>query len=573
MKHGLPFKFAGALGLIFLVHSTWAVTPQLPGSVQPSQVGAALKAQHRAPQPEVLPPLMQKPQQAPNAVSSEAQKIKFRLNAIIVDDNTVITDEELRPIYADKLHKMISIKELFEIVQGLTNYYRNKGYILTRAILPPQHVHNGVVHIRIIEGYVGNVIVQGKPRGACCMIIRYGNRIKSCPPLHLARLERYLLLANEIPGTQVKAVLSPSKKQLGAADLTLVSENHPVTGFASYDNYGTRYIGPQQMTANIALNSGLMSGDALTATFTKTPKGKELTYGDINYNTPIDCEGTRWILGYTRVHTHPLFVLRPAEIDGVNTNIYTTMMFPAIRTRSESLTYRVGFNYLDSDVRSLDQRLYMDHVRSLDFGASWNFSDVYYGTNMLSGDFRVGLPILGYSSDQNPDTAQVSRPGGRGDYAKVTAQLSRLQMLFSSWSLYGVFQGQWAFNPLLASEQFTFGGSQLGRGYDVAELIGDKGMAGSLELRYDIGFNRVLQTLQLYGYYDLGVIYNFKLIGGVPRQQSGSSAGLGARLVFTKYLTANVMWTQVLTKPVAAEQIIGRGYRSRVFFSLVATIS
>jgi len=33
--------------------------------------------------------------------------------------------------------------------------------------------------------------------------------------------------------------------------------------------------------------------------------------------------------------------------------------------------------------------------------------------------------------------------------------------------LYGLFKGQWAFNPLLASEQFTFGGSQLGRGYDV----------------------------------------------------------------------------------------------------------
>jgi hemolysin activation/secretion protein len=150
---------------------------------------------------------------------------------------------------------------------------------------------------------------------------------------------------------------------------------------------------------------------------------------------------------------------------------------------------------------------------------------------------------------------------------------SRVQAVKGPFSLYGIVQGQWAFNPLLASEQFTFGGSQLGRGYDVAELIGDKGLAGSLELRYDLAVGKVLQNLQLYAFYDAGMIWNFKFIGGTPRKLSGTTTGVGTRFYFTKFVSGNFMWTQTLTKQVAAEELIGDGLRPRTWFSVVASFA
>ncbi len=33
---------------------------------------------------------------------------------------------------------------------------------ITRAILPPQHVKNGVVRVRIVEGFIGHADVSGK---------------------------------------------------------------------------------------------------------------------------------------------------------------------------------------------------------------------------------------------------------------------------------------------------------------------------------------------------------------------------------------------------------------------------
>jgi hemolysin activation/secretion protein len=365
--------------------------------------------------------------------------------------------------------------------------------------------------------------------------------------------------------------MEAGKKNIGASDITLVTNSKIATGYVSYDNYGTRYIGPQQMTGSFALNSFIGSGDTGRVTLTKTPKGGELTYLDGNYTTPITDEGSTGQVGYSRTHTHPLFVLQTSQIDGLSDNYYSMFQFPMIRTRSQNFTLRSGFSYLDTHTTISDLNLYTDHLRNFDIGGTFNFADTWYGANMLSGDFRQGLPILGYTSDQNPDTAETSRPGGRGDYTKFTIQASRLQALKGPWSLYGVINGQWAFNPLLSSEQFTVGGSQIGRGYDVAELIGDKGLSESIELRYDWVFGTVLQTLQLYAFYDAGQIWNLKTSSGSPDRLTILSAGVGSRFYFTKYLSGNFMWAQPLTKQVAAEELIHDGRRPRVFFSVVAS--
>lgn len=574
MKRRMPLKVVTLAGLAIGLSNTWALSPLggfLPGAARPESVTRALQSERpvsaQGPAPTVTAPVEKKAVE-----NAEAKKIKFKLTKIILEGNHVYSDEQLKPLYAAQLGKTITVNDLFNVVQSISNYYRNNGYILSRGILPPQHVQNGVVNVRIIEGYIGKVNVVGKPRGTTCQVMVFGNQIKKCPPLQLSRLEKYLIIANEIPSTQVKAVLAPSKTQTGAADLNLVTENKAYNGYVSYDNYGTRYIGPQQITANIAFNSFIASGDQTQFTVTKTPKGGELNYNDINYNMPIDDNGTRLMIGGTKVHTHPLFVLQPLQIDGTNINYYTTMNFPLIRRRDEYFTTRISFNYLDTEVTALDSQLYTDHLRNLDLGVTYNFSDRWYGANLISGDFRQGLPILGYSSNYNPDTALVSRPGGRGDYTKIALVLSRMQTIKGPWSLYAVAQGQWAFNPVLASEQFTFGGSQLGRGYDIAELLGDKGASGSLELRYDLPVGRFLiNKLQLYTFYDGGIVMNYKYVGGTPRKQSGTSTGLGVRFNMTKRVSGNFMWTQTLTKQVAAEELLNSGRRPRVWFSVVAS--
>lgn len=573
MKRALPFKFASVVVAACLMDGL-AVADVLPGAAMPEQVSRSLRQQQLARQPAARPTALQNQDEgSASPLSPEVQKIKFKLLKVELEGNKLYTTKQLEPIYKNSLGKEITVAELFKLVENITNYYRNNGYVISRAILPPQHVKGGIVKVQVIEGYLDQVNVIGTPHGSRCLVQGYGKQIAKQQPLSIERMERYLMLANEVPGTQVKAVLSPSKKKTGAADLNLATTTKLFSGYLSYDNYGTRYIGPQEYTGNIGLNSAINSGDATNLTYTKTTKGGELTYVDLNYSAALNDNGTRYLLGGTRAHTHPLFVLQPAQIDGLNDNYYSNIMIPAIRTRSSSLNYVVAFNYLDSNTTVLSQPLYQDHLRNLDLGVLYSFADRWYGSNNIGGNFRQGLPILGYSSDYNPDTATTSRPGGRGDYTKMSFLLNRLQAIKGPVSMLGVLRGQWAFNPLLSSEQFTFGGSIMGRGYDTAELIGDRGLAGSVELRYDMAVFRFwVQSLQFYTFYDVGKIWNLKTSSGSPFALSAASTGLGVRFAMTKTISGNLMWTQPITKEVAAEELIHQGHRPRVFFSIVANL-
>jgi hemolysin activation/secretion protein len=543
----------------------------IPSSALPSQVGQAIKNQNTpVPIPNNRPAMAKK---TTDAIPKEMEKIKFKLNGIILTGNHVYPTSELEKFYQDKIGKKVSMAEIFAVIQAITNFYRNNGYVLSRALLPAQTVKNGIIHIQIVEGYIGRVSVTGQPAGARSQVLLIGNRITEHRPIDIAWMQKYLILENEIPGTQVRAVIEASHEkipEIGSSDLNLVTENKLVTGYISYDNYGTRYIGPQQITGNVGLNSFMLSGDLTQLTLVKTPKGAELTYVDVNYNLPTGNDGSRLLIGNTYVNTNPQFILGDVNLNGKNENAYLTETYPVIRALNKSLTLRGGFNYLNTSSTSFNFLLYKDQIRSIDLGGTYSFADSFKGSNILNGDFRQGLPILGYTPNTSVVSANTSRPGGHAVYSKIVLSYSRLQALKGPISLSGLITGQYVPNAVLSAEQFSFGGPQLGRGYDVAEILGDKGAAASLELRYDKTVERFyLSNLQFYLFYDAGVVWNYLFVGNVPLKQDGTSTGAGVRFFMTKYLSGNLMWTQPLTKKVATEEIIANGSAPRVWFSLV----
>src|SRR3990167_10648686 len=183
---------------LFCLFEGIALADVLPGPAMPEQVGRALQSEEQQPS-QSGPPAVSSQEKPQTPVGEEAEKIKFKLNGIILEGNHVYTTQQLMPLYNNQLNKTITVADLFGIVQNITNYYRNNGYIISRAILPPQHVKNGVVKIEVIEGYIDKVTVTGKPRGAKCIIEGFGYQIRKCPPLNLNQLEKYMLLVNEIP--------------------------------------------------------------------------------------------------------------------------------------------------------------------------------------------------------------------------------------------------------------------------------------------------------------------------------------------------------------------------------------
>ena len=67
---------------------------------------------------------------------------------------------------------------------------------------------------------------------------------------------------------------------------------------------------------------------------------------------------------------------------------------------------------------------------------------------------------------------------------------TRYQTLTDAWSLKLAAAGQIGLTARCSlSQQFYLGGAAFGRGYGSAEISGDNGVAGSLELRFDQKLN------------------------------------------------------------------------------------
>ena len=500
---------------------------------------------------------------------SPQKVIKFKLNNIKIDNSTVYTHKQLEQYYSSYLGKNISLTDLQNIAKAITARYRQDGHILSLAVIPAQKISNGIVVIRILEGFVSAVYIQGNAKGAHNQIIAAAEKIKQMRPLQMEKLERHILLLNDLPGLTVKSVLSPSTTSTGAADLTFITEQQKISADIAYDNRGTRYLGPHEILATLEINDPFHLADRLVFQTVDTPSTNELRFVQINYTVPLNSNGLRLNLNGNFAETNPGFVINDLDLIGRNKDWSIGLSYPLIRSRNSNLSLYANFEWLDTNTDFITEYLFEDHIRSLRLGASFDCIDKARGLNAINLELSHGLSAFG-SSSLDP-TTPLSRYHGRSDYTKFTSEVSRLQLIGNRYSLLLAMSGQHSFNqPLLAAEQFAFGGNIYGRGYDPAEFVGDSGIAGKAELRLDTNPNlRFLNQLQYYIFYDAGVAWMTGEHDGIPSQSSGTTAGGGLRANFNKYFYGSLEADRPLTTPVATQILAGEnGNAWRFYFSL-----
>lgn len=488
-----------------------------------------------------LPELKAGTEGVPEAVKA----IRVTLREIRIDGATVFTPEQLRAQTDAYLGREISGSDIFGLAQALTAHYRNAGYILSLVVVPPQSLGDGVLTLRVIEGYIAEVYVEGDARVAS-ELTAMAEKIKASRPLQAQVLERYLLIANEFPGVQLRSVLSPSQI-VGAADLTLVATVKSIEGFASVDNYGSRYMGPNQATLGVSANQLLGVNDQWRYIGVGTG-GTEMAYHQLSYNQTLNGEGVKVGVSVSQARTQPGDTLRAFDVRGRSESVLLSLGYPLLRTRNQSLLTRLVYDTTDIDSDVNGSRRTEDRIRALRAGLSWLLYDRFDGQNTLEVDLSQGV------GGTTKGDALKSREGADGMFSKLVFDYTRVQPLSARWALTLGAAGQWSGDtPLLSSEQFALGGRRFGHAYDAAELVGDRGLAVRLEPRFSGSTTQPwLPAYQLLGFYEIGEVTKVGVqSAGTAATQSLASAGFGARLFLVGNVMAQLEAVWPLTKPLA----------------------
>jgi hemolysin activation/secretion protein len=551
-------RLFAALGFAIAIPNALAQV-QLPAPADPGRIQERIVPRIAPERRPNLPDFRAPSEGLPEALKS----VHVTLKEVRIEGATAIPNERLQAQARRYVGREITGADIFELARSLTAMYRSEGYILSQVIVPPQSLSDGRLTLQVIEGYIANVRVEGDP-AVSESLGDLGQKIRDSRPLHAKDLERYLLIANDLPGVQVRSVLTPSKT-VGAADLTLVASVRQGEGFVALDNYGSRYLGPGQLSFGVSGNQLLGVDDQLRF-IGVTTGNSELSYGQLSYSQVVSSEGLKLGASVSTAQTRPGDALEPFDVRGHAHTFSLSAGYPLWRTRNESLLGRAVFDVRNIDADILGTRVIEDRIRALRLGLTWFALDRLEGRNALDIEFSNGL------GGTRQDDLLKSRAGADGKFRKTTFDYERFQPVGERWGLTLGAAGQWADEPLLSSEEFALGGRRFGRAYEPAELVGDRALAFRAEPAY-IGRpgGDWLRSYQLFGFYDIGKVWfqdNDSAVG-TRQGQSLASAGVGTRFTLGAHVSGTLEAAWPLTKPVASYQATSSGKNARILASMV----
>ena len=83
--------------------------------------------------------------------------VLFLLQKVVIDDSQVLSQAEIASVTDKYVGHEVSLQKLNTLVSELNKLYEDKGYLTCRAVLPPQTIKEGIVHINLVEGRTGQL--------------------------------------------------------------------------------------------------------------------------------------------------------------------------------------------------------------------------------------------------------------------------------------------------------------------------------------------------------------------------------------------------------------------------------
>jgi hemolysin activation/secretion protein len=501
-----------------IILAAWAqpAWAQLPNAGLP--LGSPLPGVVPQQSPRVAPGLPTPAPLAPVPLTEPGQS--FSITTVSVDGMTAFPRPQLDALVAGLTGPAITTAQIENARRALVDLYRSNGYVYTtvRAV-----IRGNTLRFAVVEGYVADVKLDGDVGPAGTQVLRFLENLVGEKPLRASTLERWLLLASDIPGLTVRSTLDPSTEEPGALTLVARLSRKKVNGYLAADNRAPAFAGPEEGVAILSLNSFTEFGETTQLAMYGAP-GPNI-YGQASEEFFIGGSGLKLKVYAGAGPTYPNGVLASIGYQTMTKEWGGQFSYPVIRVRQQTLNLTLGFDAIEintnTDIGSLtggETRASYDSLRIFRLGTNYALFDTLLGdtrgaTNQASVLFSQGVTGLGSGHDGDTYTPPP-RLGEKVDFTKASGEFSRTQTLFRPFedatvALREALGWQGTGDILPPVEKYYLGGPHFNRGYYYGQVAGDSALTVSNELQLTMPIQlppKVPVTLsaQFYTFYDWG---------------------------------------------------------------------
>ena len=460
------------------------------------------------------------PEEAAHQTPGNVPEVEFVLARLDIDPSKVLAQSEIEEVAAPYLNRSVKLAELYDIVNKINDLYSSKGFITCRAILPPQRIHEGAVHIRLVEGVAGKIEVLGNSHTREGYI-RSRVALAEGEIANLKELNRDMLRFNGTNDVQLRIALKAGEA-VGTTDYELsVTEpesNQILRVYADtngYENNDRYRYGLMYVNHSLTGNRDQVSGSYLHS------RGSDV-FG-LGYSFPITAKGTRLEVsgGYNRTEIVKGW-MKPLGVKGEAYNVGLALRHPLIVDQTKRVELSLEYVHQDSEtdlfVKTSTRQRWVDDktdkasaAAALTHYSSWG---ILYHRHRLSA---------GRHSNIDHKTTNFKTYGLDSMYL----------MQFGRVLVQARLAGQYSFTSILPSAQrFYLGGASSVRGYEEGLINGEHGVNGSIELSTALW----LSGLSAYAFVDAGKVSGKSSFG--DKELAG--AGIGLKYAYKNRVSLDV---------------------------------
>ncbi len=481
----------------------------------------------------------------------DTRDIRFTLTDVEFVDLRGLPAEALRPAFAPFAGQEIAVATICEIRDRAATILREAGYIAAVEV-PEQRIADGRVRFQVLMAKLVGLRVRGEAGRSERMIAGYLERLTEQEVFNRYDAERYLLLAGDLPGYDVRLALRSAGAARGEVIGEVMVVRRPASVELSVQNLGSRELGRwgALLRGQVFGLTGL--GDRTTLAVYSTADTSEQQTLQLGHDFRIGTEGLAIGAQLTYAWASPDLGNPLVDVDSRTLFATLEASYPFVRRQTRTIRGAIGFDVIEQDVDFNSIPLNRDRLRvafaKLAFGAlglapgnpRYTPAEPVWRIG-LSAEIRQGLDLFGASEGCGPGLAACFAPGVvpptrlegdptatvlRGTAYGEYRPIPRLTLAFDV-------RAQHSPHPLFSFEEFSAGNYTAGRGYDPGTLLGESGVGIQAELRYGSSVPQRADAFaaEPYLFFDHAWVWNEDRLFAVGRQAL-SSVGAGVRAAY-----------------------------------------